>query len=144
MKATMLLALIELAEGPVQEVARLAGADAEVAGAHIQEKQGVMTAEGDASPELAIGLDDRETERLVDGVQERNRCGDSGEAAANHTEFERPMARTHWRRGMSCAHDVHIRLQDSGCRLKRHSPCKPPQLARQHMVFARDRRRLAD
>ena len=51
MQARLVLSLVELAKGPVEEIAGLARADREIAGAHIEEMQRVMAAIGDAAPE---------------------------------------------------------------------------------------------
>ena len=50
MQAGVIFALVELAKSPVEEVAGLAGAHREIAGAHIEKMQGMMRAISDAAP----------------------------------------------------------------------------------------------
>ena len=81
MQAGIVFALIELAERPIQEIPGLPRMDREVAGPHIEQMQGMVTAEGDTA------LDD--TRRLRDLLREKGYVSDEelcyveGEGAAH-------------------------------------------------------------
>ena len=55
MQAGVVLSLVELAKGPVEEIAGLAGANREIAGAHIEQMQRMMAAIGDAATDRGQG-----------------------------------------------------------------------------------------
>ena len=88
MEAGMIFALIELAEGPVQEIAGLACANREIAGAHVEEVQGVVATIGDAASEHGRGLDDQQAKRLgeVRKASDRARC--SCESSTDNADGE--------------------------------------------------------
>src|SRR5262249_44010871 len=78
-QACMIFALIELAKGPIQEVARLAGANREIAGAHVEKMQWMMRAIGDAAPERGARLHHGEAKRPVDAGKARDGRRRAGE-----------------------------------------------------------------
>ena len=84
MQARVVLALVELAEGPVEEIAGLACADREVARAHVEEMQRMMAAVSDAAPERRRRLGQHEAERPAHMLEARDGSGGPGEAAADH------------------------------------------------------------
>ena len=69
MQSGLVLALVELAKRPVEEVPGLAGANREIARAHVEEMQRVMAAIGDAATELRALLDHHEAERRGECAQ---------------------------------------------------------------------------
>ena len=88
MQAGMIFALVELAKGPVQKIAGLAGANREIAGAHIEKMQRMMRAIGDAAAKRSARLDHDEAERPVEARQAGDRGGGAGESTADHAHRE--------------------------------------------------------
>ena len=66
MQPCMIFPLVELAKGPIQEVAGLVGADRKIARAHIEKVQGMMRAIGNAPPKQDTRLDHDELEGSVE------------------------------------------------------------------------------
>jgi hypothetical protein len=66
MQASLIFALVELAKGPVQKIAGLARAHREVAGAHIEEMQGMMRAVSDTASKRPARLDHDEADRPIE------------------------------------------------------------------------------
>ena len=93
MQPGMILALIELVKRPVQEIAGLARADREIAGAHIEEVQRVMTAIGDTLAERRRRLDQHEMERMGQAREAADRTRRSGEASPDNANGQ--WRRTH-------------------------------------------------
>ena len=92
MQAGVVLALIELAKGPVEEIAWLARANRKIAGAHVEEMQRMMAAVGNATPEHGRGLDQYQAERLGETSEASNCARCSSEASSDHAhgEWRRP------------------------------------------------------
>ena len=88
MQALVVLALVELAKRPVEEVAGLSRAHRKVAGAYIEKMQGMMRAVGDAPSERQAGLDHDETERPLDTGEAGDGGRHAGESAADHAHRE--------------------------------------------------------
>ena len=57
-QAHMIFALVELTKCPVDEITRLLRAHGKIAGTHIEELQGIVTTEGDASTNLVRWFND--------------------------------------------------------------------------------------
>ncbi len=92
MQAGVVFALIELAKGPVEEIARLARANRKIAGAHVEEMQRMVAAIGDAATEHGRGLDQHQAERLGETSEASDRARRSSEASSDHAhgEWRRP------------------------------------------------------
>ena len=88
MQTGLVLALIELPKSPVQEIAGLARANREIAGAHIEEIEGMVTAIGDASSKRGARLDHDEAERRLDAGEASDGRSGAGEAATDHAHRE--------------------------------------------------------
>jgi hypothetical protein len=86
MQAGMIFALIELAKGPVQKIARLAGANRKIAGAHIEKVQGMMRAIGDATPKRSARFNHDEAERPVDAGKAGDGSRRAGESTADYAD----------------------------------------------------------
>src|SRR5262245_47209208 len=86
MQAGMIFALIELAKGPVQKIARLAGANRKIAGAHIEKMQGMMRAIGDATPKRSARFNHDEAERPVDAGKAGDGSRRAGESTADYAD----------------------------------------------------------
>lgn len=84
MQAGVIFALIELAKSPVQEIAGLAGANRKIAGAHIEQMQGMVSAVGDAAPERSARFHHDEAERPVDPGKASDGSRRAGESTADH------------------------------------------------------------
>jgi hypothetical protein len=84
MQARVVLSLVELTKGPVQEIARLPWANREIAGAHIEKIERVMAAIGNAAPKRGGALDHREPERSLDMREASDRGGGAREAATDY------------------------------------------------------------
>jgi hypothetical protein len=80
----VILSLVELTKGPVQEIARLPWANREIAGAHIEKIERVMAAIGNAAPKRGGALDHREPEGCLDAREAGDRGGSAGEATTDH------------------------------------------------------------
>ena len=80
----MVLTLVKLTKGPVQEIARLPGANREIAGAHIEKIERVMAAIGNAAPKRGGALDHREPERSLDMREASDSGGGAREAATDY------------------------------------------------------------
>ena len=84
MQPGMIFALIELAEGPVQKIAGLAGANRKIAGAHVEKMQRMMRAIGDAAAERGSRFHHHEAERPVDAGKATDGSRRAGESTADH------------------------------------------------------------
>lgn len=83
-QAGMIFALIELAKGPVQEIAGLAGANRKIAGAHIEKMQRMVGAIGDATPKRGARFHHDEAERPIDPGKASDGRRRAGESTADH------------------------------------------------------------
>jgi hypothetical protein len=84
MQARLVLALIELTKRPVQKIARLAGANGKVAGAHVEEIERMMAAIGDSTPKRGGSLDNDKAERSLEVRQAGDGGSGASKAAADH------------------------------------------------------------
>src|SRR4029079_14065128 len=96
MQAGVVLALIELAEGPVEEIAWLPRANRKIARAHVEQMKGMRPAVGNATPEHGRGLDQHQAERLGETSEASNRARCSSENSSDppHGEWRPPPPRT--------------------------------------------------
>ena len=84
MQPRIIFSLVELTEGPGQEITGPASMDRKIARAHVKELQGMVAAKGNAPPERGTGFDHMEAEWLLHTLKAGDRGCDAGEAAADH------------------------------------------------------------
>ena len=83
MQARMVLALVDLTEGPIEKVAGLASANGEVAGADIEKMQRMVAAIGDTAAKRVAAFHDGEAERPLDPGDARDGGRRAGEATTD-------------------------------------------------------------
>lgn len=89
MQARMVLALVDLTEGPIEKVSRLASANGKIARSDVEEMQRMIAAIGDTAAETCTTLDDGHAEGMLNPHGARDRGGGAGEAATNDAHMER-------------------------------------------------------